>query len=130
MRLEHGEHNESLSDFLLSHENGRYNDWVVTTAFYACIHFVEHKIFPCKVDGIDHGTFEEYCDYEHNEQNNHNSKHGLKANLVKSRIPGINRQYRFLMDACMNSRYNDYHVSNAKAKTCNDTMKVIKKSCI
>lgn len=130
MRLEHGEHNESLSDFLLTHDGGKYNDWVVTTAFYACIHFVEHKIFPCKVDGIDHDTFEEYCDYEHNEQNNSISKHGLKAHLVKTRIPGINRHYRFLMDTCMNSRYNDYKISNNKAKTCNDTMKVIKKSCI
>ena len=43
MKLAHGQHNEMLSDHLLMLENGKYNDWTVTTAFYACIHFVDHK---------------------------------------------------------------------------------------
>jgi hypothetical protein len=131
MRLKHGEHNENLCDYLLTLDTEvKYNDWVVTTAFYASIHFVEHKIFPSKVDGNEYQTFNEYCDFEHNKQNNKNSKHSLKSKLVGKRIPGINGQYRWLMDACMNSRYSDYRVSDEKARTSNQIMKVIKQCCI
>lgn len=115
MRLKHGEHNESLSNHLLTLNNGQYNDWVVTTAFYACIHFVEYKIFPCYLDSITYETFEEYCNYEYNEQSNNLSKHKLKQELVKKMLPGAKCQYRFLKDACMNSRYNDYRVTTNKA---------------
>lgn len=130
MRLQHGEHNENLSDHLSSYDHGRYNDWVITTAFYACIHFVEHKIFPCHIKGISYADFDEYCDYEQNKQYNKATKHSLKTQLVKLRIPGILAQYRFLKDVCMNARYTDYRVSNHKAKTCYDMMKIIKRNCI
>jgi len=85
MRLEHGEHNEGLCDHLLTFDNGKYNDWVVTTAFYACIHFVEHKLFPCQLGGLNYDNFDEYCGYQHNEQYNNLSKHSLKERLVNQK---------------------------------------------
>jgi len=129
MRKTHGEHNEILSDYLLNFENGKFNDWVITTAFYACIHFVEHKLFPCKMDGVNYETFEDYCTYKYNAYNNR-SKHFLKSELVKYRIPAIDHQYRFLKDTCMNVRYYEFRVTNNKAKTCNEIMKVIKMLCM
>lgn len=129
MRFEHGEHNESLSDHLLENTPGKFNDWVVTTSFYACIHFVEHKLFPSKIDGDEFKCFEDYCDHQHNKIKNSLSKHSLKAALVKKRIPGINSQYRWLKEACMNSRYTQYKVSDEKAKTSNQIMKIIKGAC-
>jgi len=128
MRFEHGEHNEELCDHLLGLEK-RFNDWVVTTAFYACIHFVESKLFPLTNGDKDFESFNAYCDFQHNENNSKLSKHALKAQLVKIYLPAINTQYRMLKDACMNSRYTDYQVSDNKAQSCRDTMKVIKRNC-
>lgn len=130
MRLAHGEHNEELCDHLLNETEGKFNDWVVTTAFYACIHFVEHKMFPCKLESVDFECFEDYCDYQHNHKNNSLSKHSLKADLVKKKVPAINSQYRWLKDACMKSRYTNYKVSDDKARQCNLVMKKIKEACV
>lgn len=44
MRKEHAIHNEAACDFLLSSK--RFNDWVVTTAFYSALHFIQHELFP------------------------------------------------------------------------------------
>ncbi|TDS11747.1 hypothetical protein [Sphingobacterium paludis] len=129
MRFEHGEHNESLCDHLLTNTPGKFNDWVVTTAFYACIHFVEHKIFPSTIDSEDFENFENYCDVQHNKVKNPLSKHALKAELVKKRIPSISSQYRWLKEACMNSRYTNYSVSDEKARNSNLIMKKIKEAC-
>lgn len=128
MRFEHGEHNESLCDYLLV-SPVKYNDWVVTTAFYACIHFVEHKLFPASYKGRDFQSFNEYCDFQHNENDSKLSRHALKADLVNKYIPAVSHQYRQLKDACMNSRYTDYNVTDNKATSCNQIMKVIKSKC-
>lgn len=129
MKFEHGEHNEGLSDILLNYQDKPYNDWVVTTSFYACIQFVEHKIFPREIDGEQYDNFNEYCDYQHNVLKNRTSKHDLKTQLVKKFIPAVHAQYRHLKDLCFNSRYNNYIVSDNKATSANITMKVIKRNC-
>lgn len=129
MRFEHGEHNEALCDHLLINTPGKFNDWVVTTAFYACIHFVEHKVFPTKIDSDTFECFDDYCDHQHNKMKSSLSKHSLKADLVKKRIPAVNAQYRWLKESCMNSRYTNYKVSDDKAKNSNRLMKIIKEAC-
>jgi hypothetical protein len=126
MRLQQAEHNERLSDHLLG--LGDFHDWVVTTAFYSAIHFVEHKIFPATINGQKFQTFEEYYDEESKRKNL--SKHAIKANLVGQRLPGIKRQYGWLKDACHSARYIDYKVSAAKAKSANATLKVLKSCCV
>jgi hypothetical protein len=40
----HGEHNEKACDLLALNQG--FPDWVITTAFYASLHFVTSKIFP------------------------------------------------------------------------------------
>lgn len=130
MKLAHGEHNEELCNHLLNETAGRFNDWVVTTAFYACIHFVEFKIFPCKIDHIDFDNFEDYCNYQHNHKSNPLSKHSLKVNLVSQKIPAISLQYRWLKDACNNSRYTNYSVSDEKARHSHLIMQKIKEACV
>ena len=44
-----GERNRKLSNELLAGK--KYYDWVVTTAFYSCIHFVEDFILPIEILG-------------------------------------------------------------------------------
>lgn len=129
MKLKHGEHNESLSDYLLETKIGEFNDWIVTTSFYACIHFVEHKMFPMSMGGENFKTFLDYCNYQQ-ERNNNLSKHTHKSRLVKNRLPKISAQYRWLRDACHGSRYTNYNVSDQKAHDSNKIMKIIKNECV
>jgi len=129
MRLEHGEHNEELCDHLLHEMQGRFGDWVVTTAFYACIHFVDHALFPARIDGKHFADFDSYCSHQHDRQDRR-SKHSLKAHLVKKRMPKANGKYKRLMEDCMHVRYIDYTVSDQEAIKANRSMKAIKKYCL
>lgn len=53
MRKQHAIHNEEACDFLLS--SNKFNDWVITTAFYSALHFVQHEIFPLTHDDKKYG---------------------------------------------------------------------------
>lgn len=58
MSKEHANHNAELCDLLLN--NGRFNDWVVTTAFYAALHFVNYILFPLKFQDKTFYNFNKY----------------------------------------------------------------------
>jgi len=130
MRLEHGERNEELCDILLRDLPGRFNDWAVTTAFYACIHFVEHKIFPARICGNRFENFKAYCNHQYNVRENHRSKHSLKSSLVREMIPGISSTYNRLKDASMHTRYEEYRIPDEDAEKANKSMKKVKKACL
>jgi len=129
MRLEHGEHNEELCDHLLETTGDRFSDWVVTTAFYACIHFVEHKMFPLKMGGAEFRNFGEYCNHLH-KKGGRRSKHAIKADLVRKNLPEVAVHYHKLKDACMDARYIDYRVSDEDAVLSRRAMKEVKKACL
>lgn len=87
MRKEHGEHNEKLCDHLLS--NGNYNDWVVTTAFYAALNFVKYQIFPFTWKGKQYNDFETYFNQA---ENRGVDKHESLKNLVCRNIKKMFRR--------------------------------------
>ncbi len=58
MRKKHAKYNELLCEVLA--EDGRWDDWVVTTAFYSAMHFVEFKLFPMREAGTSYPAFEQY----------------------------------------------------------------------
>ncbi len=81
--LNHAIHNKEVCVHLS--KESRYSDWVITTAFYSAVHFVEHKIFPIK--GFkskrieyDFTSFNGYYDFYSNNKvgkiNQHNTKQG------------------------------------------------------
>ena len=123
-REEQAKHNEELCDHLLGLK--KYNDWVVTTAFYAAIHYVEDAIFPHKVGYKEYPTFSHYFDGAGSRDNKHVTKH----KLVVERIPTAQADYKWLMDACSGARYTDYLVSDAKAKQANERLKKVRTACI
>jgi len=64
-RLDHAEHNLKLANKLL--EEGEFLDWVVTSSFYAAIHYCRYKLFPLEdkntpgtslCDNFDQFTYE------------------------------------------------------------------------
>lgn len=129
-RLKHAIHNESACNTLLNLKGEKYYDWVVTTAFYSCIHFVEHKMFPLTEVGRVFGTFNEYYNFS-KRQNPSKSidKHTFKKNLVKKYLNSVAADYNFLLTQCMTSRYSDYQISEAMARMCVSKMNSIKKHC-
>ena len=66
-RFDHGEHNEAACDFLETKKE--FSDWIITTAFYASLQFVTHKIFPFDASSIGGGktrinTVEDFQNYQ------------------------------------------------------------------
>lgn len=122
MSKSQAEHNEKACALLL--QDGNFNDWVVTTAFYSALHYVGHQLFPIKIAAVTYNTFNEY--YDQVGQSLNISKHRAKCNLVTSNLT-CGSEYRWLMDECMNARYVDYEVDNDTAKMANTCLKRIKK---
>jgi hypothetical protein len=125
MRKAHGQHNLDLCNMLLA--DGEYNDWVVTTAFYSAVHFVEHALFPLIENGIEYTDFNEYWQ---NKPLQESSKHTCKKNLVRVYLTSVSTKYRELLDDCHNYRYNDYNVSDYNAKASKDKADLIKRACL
>jgi len=102
----HARHNRDACDELL--RATAYKDWVVTTAFYSSLHFVQHEIFPLVVAGQSHDTFESY--YRNIPRGTRRSKHSETVKLVHDHIPNISWRYKWLHDECMSARYRKYRV--------------------
>ncbi len=122
MSKQQAEHNENACNLLL--HDGNFNDWVVTTAFYSALHYVEFQLFPLKIGKVTYNSFNEYFDQACQSLNI--SKHRVKCSLVDSNLP-CGSEYRWLMDECMNARYVDYNVDKETAKMANNCLKRIKK---
>jgi len=125
MRKEHGEHNEELCDHLLT--NGKYNDWVVTTAFYSALNFVKHEIFPFQIrNGKKYDEFEHYFNAE---VIRGVDKHESLKDLVCKNIKGCSGAYRWLLDASKSARYHNYKVSENEAKKARKMLAAVKENC-
>jgi len=124
MRKEHAKHNEAACNYLI--ESGEFNDWVVTTAFYSALHYLQHELFPLEYKNATYGNFNDYCNSLSNVINEKPSRHNEQIKLVGMRLPNCNKFYRWLFDECMKARYNNYKVSDSVAKQAKKTLNNIK----
>lgn len=125
MKKLHALHNEKACDYLL--ESKQYNDWVVTTAFYAALHYVQFELFPLKDDNEVYANFNIYFSKVLKKKNTKLSKHSATIKLVSAHIKTASSYYRWLHDTCMTSRYSDYKVSEMKAQTAKKFLLELKK---
>lgn len=58
MPLNHAKHNYEVCFFL--YEKTKYNDWIITTAYYSAIHFVYYKLFPNKYEDPLTGNIKQF----------------------------------------------------------------------
>ena len=125
MGTAHAQHNEKVCDHLSTLND--YHDWVVTTAFYTALHYVEGKIFP--IPG-KHGypDFDSY--YEQNKETLKCSKHKAMHTLVRSKINLAANAYKALMDSCHYARYKSYDVKLGEATAARERMAFVKSQCI
>lgn len=123
MKREHGVHNKSLCDELYLQDPVRYNDWVVTTAFYSAIHFLDHALFPCNYDE----TVLININDAHRKIKG-DSKHQTRAILLGKLMPLHKADYDFLISESQNARYSNYMVNPAIASKAYTVLDKIKKS--
>lgn len=131
-RLPHALHNEQLCSHLSV--VGGYNDWVVTTAFYSALHYVQSRMFPMTVTNPYTGTaitLDNFPAYYGLFKSVHNrSKHAVTLMLVANKLPATYNAYKRLYDACMSARYNNYQVSAAMAALAQKSLLVVKGACM
>lgn len=119
----HGERNKMLSGELFSGK--KYYDWVITTAFYSAIHFVEDKILPCEVSTkLCKNISEVKSAYKMN------GRHSSRERLVFEKLPlGIAAKYKWLDDKSRYSRYTTFKVTNTEADKAQQYLKEIYEAC-
>lgn len=127
MSKSHALHNESICDHLLP--LNKYNDWVITTAFYSALHFVYHQIFPMTINGNSYACFDDYYQGEVAGKSVKISKHKSTIDLVAHNLNGCYAVYKQLHDMCMYSRYNHYKVTHHKAKIARTYLQSVKSLC-
>ena len=125
-KQQHGERNLDLCKQLLS--DGKYHDWIVTTAFYSAVQFVEYAVFPVVIKSVKYSDFEEY--YDANSKHGSPNKHNIRKRLVSDQIPSIKTQYRELLDDCHTARYYTYEVSPNTAIEAKKKAEFIRSECL
>jgi len=127
MRLEHARHNADACDFL--NTSGNYNDWVITTAFYSAMHFVQYKIFPLSINTVNYNTLSDYYRLISGNMPARISKHEAIKKLVSRELPVLNRSYRRLFDLCHTARYVDYQSSSRITTEARNHLNSIRSFC-
>lgn len=103
----HAKHNEDACEFLLN--DGKYCDWVVTTAFYSALHYVQNEIFPKEINGKFYSNFNKYYNEFYAGSINKPDKHNSTVSLVKTQIgEQAHQNYEWLFGLCMTARYRNY----------------------
>lgn len=127
MRKSHAERNERLNDQLI--QENVYRDWIVTTAFYSAIHYVEHKLFqaPFLFMGAEVNSLDQV--HMAIAFKDRRSRHETRGKLVKLRLSTVHVQYDFLRKQSQNARYVNYNVTESLAKEAKNCLNAIKSVC-
>ncbi len=105
--LDQAKHNKDACFALL--ENGNFNDWVITTAYYSSIYYVMYLLFPGQYEIHNKITnFNSFEEYYNRLPNPKDSKHSVREDLVKDNIPEIYTDFSTLKEMCNTARYKQY----------------------
>jgi hypothetical protein len=122
-KRDHAKHNYDICNHLNLQDKLLCNDWIVTTAFYSAMHYIDHILFPCNYKGNvfnnineAHGTLSK------------DSKHQSRAILVYNLLPNLAAEFKFLISECQEARYSNYLTNPAIAQKAVKFLDVIKKA--
>lgn len=130
MSLNHARHNKEACDFL--RESKKFNDWVVTTAYYSALHYAHCELFPLQCESPSSGRVKTYNSFDeiyHERSNKGTSKHGFLLELTEEHIPEISDEFRTLKELCWTARYSNYNVSEQISDACFESLEVISEYC-
>lgn len=118
----HALHNEEVCNLLL--DNGQYSDWVVTTAYYSAIYYIDYEIFPVRI-----GQEPEFATFNQYVHRKSGKPHVLRLELVKDKLPKCHGCLKWLYETCDGARYNNYKVDPDVAKEAKRRLDHIKSEC-
>lgn len=124
MSREHGDHNRVVCHKLHVTTDITCNDWIITTAFYSAIHFLDHLIFPFDYNGTKINNINEA-----HKSIRKQSKHQTREFIVHLKLPSQSANYSFLMSQCWNARYSDYDVNSAISDLAVKKLNLIRSEC-
>lgn len=129
MKLLHAKHNEKACKHLK--DNGQFNDWVITMAFYSAIHFIEHELFPNQYEDPRNGEIRNFQNFEsyYSRTDKTANKHKIRQNLVEDYIPEIADDYQTLKENCWNARYVNYKFEEKVSNLCYACLQNVKDIC-
>ena len=128
-RKRHGLHNENICEIL--HQMQRFPDWVITTSFYASLHFVSYRIFPFehspKGVRVTINNMEQWQSFKSYASN---KRHTLLKELVSKYCPRVSAEYEWLLTMSMAARYYSYQFEVEIVNKAVACMKQIKRNCL
>lgn len=122
MRLDHARHNENVCTCL---NERNYWDWVVTTAFYAALHYVRYQMFPLG----GHPNFDAYYNVTYSSRRHRPGKHKVTSQLVQQHLPRAIGAYNALKNAAWTARYDNYQTTEGEAKAAITRLQMVKGCC-
>lgn len=120
--LEHAKHNERVCNFL--GRNPDFGDWVITTAFYAAMHYVRHLMVPVTIEGTTYRDFENLFLARKSMME---GRHGFMKSYVVVNFPEIGLDYCRLHDMSTTARYTNYMYIREQANTSKVYLENIRK---
>lgn len=129
----HASHNLKNHSFLK--EKGGCDDWVITTAFYSALKFIEGSLFPF---AYKHPKTKELTDFKsyNNYKSTYNrfksdTPHSIMRSFVKENTnQDIHTSYEVLYNECHNSRYKNYQIEEEILVIVYEALEEIKLFCI
>ena len=130
-KIDHALHNEEACLFIDS--SRRFPDWVVITAFYSALHFVDVKLFPDRYP-IPNGrtkiffSLDDY--YQRMTKVQRRSRHDLRLQLTKDNLREIGSLYECLLHQSFTFRYETFDADQSDADTAIRSLEAIKSFCL
>jgi len=134
----HARHNHDVCTFL--EDSGQsLNDWIVTTAFYAAIHYCQKGLFPgdyfvdSQTKDLEYYTkFEDFLVAFRASAGSRrfSSPHKCRRWLLDSQVEEISFEYSVLDDNCHTARYKDYNVGEEDKNDSISYLDEIKNFCV
>jgi len=126
--LEHALHNEEVFNHLLTNKN--FVDWIITTAFYSALHFVDSKLFPKKIiEKTVQISLNDMDSYAVSALNKYGSdKHIIRLKMVERELRPISSEFSWLFTNCNTARYRNYKFADNEltCKLAEENLKAIK----
>ncbi|WP_438946756.1 hypothetical protein [Sediminibacterium sp.] len=123
-RLNHALNNEAASKVLLS--SGKFDDWVITTTFYASLHYICYHLFPMTAEKngrtVTIRTIDQYRSHYKIEKN----RHRTLCDLAFAVSHDLGAEYNYLLDQSMLARYHHYKFEESVVTSCKASLIVIK----
>ena len=129
INIDHAKHNERACNYL--NKKPEFSDWIITTAFYAALHYVRHKIIPYSYTDLS-GNRKTYNDFEilfENFRKENEGRHGFQKRFVEENVHVIRFEYQRLHELCQNARYYNYQYNRGDSDKAREYLKTIKDFC-